>query len=341
MNVLVIGGTSFFGKDIVDIALNRGHRVTVFSRGNQRPDFWDKVEHILGDRSDQSDFEAKLKGQEYDAVIDNVAYSRNHVESALKAMWGNIGRYVLTSSVAVYFNIPRFRLPVRETDVDFCATEDPQPGIGSLSTYAAGKIGAEKALCEQTSVEYTIIRPPLVMGPEDGVNRIQFYYQRILDGEPLILANGGVQALQPIYRRDLALSYLLAIESPSAVNQSYTVAGTSVFRLVDWLELSAEYLGARLNNIDIPMPVIENAGFEYAEPRTYRVPLFCDVSKAVAELGFSQTPVEEWTRRTAEWYLSSTHEKDSPGYADRDREVELANRYVELTSSLLSNSQES
>ncbi len=46
MKILMIGGTSFFGKEIVELALDAGHEVTIFSRGNARPDFWDRELHL-------------------------------------------------------------------------------------------------------------------------------------------------------------------------------------------------------------------------------------------------------------------------------------------------------
>lgn len=93
MKILVIGGTSFFGKDIVELALDAGHQVAVFSRGNQRPDFWERVDHISGDRTDKIDFAKKLANQQFDAVIDNIAFNREHVVNALNVFQGNIGRF--------------------------------------------------------------------------------------------------------------------------------------------------------------------------------------------------------------------------------------------------------
>ena len=61
MKVLVIGGTRYMGRIAVQRMLERGDRVTIFSRGNTRPEWWDQVEHIPGDRKDPTDFAAKLK----------------------------------------------------------------------------------------------------------------------------------------------------------------------------------------------------------------------------------------------------------------------------------------
>ena len=63
MNILIIGGTGYMGRITVRLLLDRGDDVTVFSRGTSKPEWWDRVEHIQGDREDREDFEAKLKGK--------------------------------------------------------------------------------------------------------------------------------------------------------------------------------------------------------------------------------------------------------------------------------------
>jgi nucleoside-diphosphate-sugar epimerase len=64
MDILIIGGTRYMGRIAVQRMLERGDNVTVFSRGNKKPDWWDRVRHILGDRDMRDDFKAKLKGRQ-------------------------------------------------------------------------------------------------------------------------------------------------------------------------------------------------------------------------------------------------------------------------------------
>ena len=74
MNILVIGGTRYMGRIMVQNLLDQGDEVTIFSRGNTQPDWWGQVSHIQGDRNDRDDFRAKLKGLAFDAVVDTQAY---------------------------------------------------------------------------------------------------------------------------------------------------------------------------------------------------------------------------------------------------------------------------
>lgn len=340
MKILIIGGTSFFGKEIVELALDAGHKVTVFSRGNARPDFWNQIDHITGDRNDAVDFANKLANKRFDAVIDNIASNRDHVVNTLTALEDNIGRYILTSTTAVYIGAGPFDQPLCEDDVKYDLPENPQlapfpkPTPAGMVSYATGKIAAEKALIEQEQVPYTIIRPHIVVGPEDNSGRPQFFFQRLTDGNPLVLINGGVQSVQFVFSRDLARSYLLALDSTNAVNQVYTITGDTTCRLVDWVEMAANYLGVQPNVIPIPLDVVQKADFTYAENWVLRGTLTFDVSKAVADLGFQPTPIEKWTKMVARWYQETTHANDSPGYADRKKEIEFAEKYLEKIAQL-------
>ncbi|MBC9866611.1 MAG: hypothetical protein F7O42_01805 [Opitutae bacterium] len=96
MNLLIIGGTAYFGTDTVELGL------TICTRGNTRPPFWDRVSHIAVDRTDPQAFAKALRGKSFDAVIDNIAYTAEEVVNALDVFKGNIGRYILTTSAVVF-----------------------------------------------------------------------------------------------------------------------------------------------------------------------------------------------------------------------------------------------
>ena len=332
MKILIIGGTSFFGKEIVKQALDAGHEVTVFSRGSARPEFWEHIDHIPGDRNDANDLAMKLANKQFDAVIDNIAFNGQHIENLLAALKGNIGRFILTSTTAVYIGAGPFDQPLREADVKYDLPENPQlatfpkPTGTGMIRYATGKLAAEKALIQQ-GVPYTIIRPHIVMGPEDNSGRLQFYCQRLLDGKPIMLTNGGVQSIQFVFSRDLAGSYLLALQNPNAANQVYTLAGSKTCRLVDWVELVASYLGVQSELVAVPDDVLQSADFSYAENWVLRGTLTFDVSKAITDLGFQPATIEILTKIAVDWYKQAIHPDDSPGYAERGKEVKFVEKY--------------
>ena len=101
MKVLLIGGTLYFGKMIVRSLLERGDDVTIYSRGNSRPEFWDECHHIIGDRTLYDEFASNLAGKKFAAVIDNLAFKVEDVQAVTRALKGNVGKYIVASTVSI------------------------------------------------------------------------------------------------------------------------------------------------------------------------------------------------------------------------------------------------
>lgn len=329
-SVLVIGGTTFFGKAIVEHLLKDGHTVTVFSRGQQLPSFMENVSHVKGDRNNEDDF-AQMKGQSFDAVIDNIAYTAADVRQALDVFKGNIGRYIFTSSAASYYTAS-MTMPLKEPNVDFSFTPPEEEKDTPLWTYTMGKIEGEQTLFEQSDIPFTIIRPPIVLGPEDVTLRGYFYFQRLMDGKPLILSNGGVQSFRLAYSQDLAKGYLLAMNSEQAAGQAYNIAQGEVVTLKSMIDLSAEALGAKADIVSIPSDIFEKTEFEYPETYARMTNFMLDNSKAEKELGYTTTPFKDWISETVLWYRDEYQGKDSAGYEHRDKEVEFAEWFQQATN---------
>ena len=101
MRILIIGGTRFVGRHLVEAALARSHEVTLFNRGKSNPDLFPQVETIIGDRAKDLD---KLKGRVWEAVIDVVGYLPRLVRLSAESLEATIGRYVFISTISVYEN---------------------------------------------------------------------------------------------------------------------------------------------------------------------------------------------------------------------------------------------
>ena len=99
MNILIIGGTRFLGRHLVESALERGHRVTLFNRGQTNPGLFPQVETILGDR--ETDLEV-LAGRHWEAVIDTCGYFPRLVKLSAEALKDAVAQYLFISTVSVY-----------------------------------------------------------------------------------------------------------------------------------------------------------------------------------------------------------------------------------------------
>lgn len=314
MRVLVIGGTAFFGKAIVRAMLDRGHEVTIFSRGRERPDFWGEVAHIAGDRFDRDAFHEALAGREFDAVVDNIAFTAADVQSAVDLFRGRTHRYLFTSSGAVYGTRPDVVDPRREADVEHGATAD-------LGDYARGKVEGERVLLEQEGLPYTIIRPPVVVGADDPLQRGWFYIQRVADGGPVLLANGGVQRVRFAYSEDLGESFALALENPHAAYRAFNVAQREIPTVATLVRMAAESLGSDAPIVPIGPGTSAPEGLDYQEPWEFTRGGFLDITRAETELDYDPRPIADWWPETVRYYRERYQGDDSPGYGQRAAEV--------------------
>jgi nucleoside-diphosphate-sugar epimerase len=337
MRVLIIGGTRYMGRLAVEQLLERGDDVTVFSRGNARPGWWDRVRHIAGDRGDRPDFVAKLKGRSFDAVIDMRAFRKEDVESAHDAFYGTCGRYLLVSTGSVYMrDLVDYatRCPFREADVDWSSIDYTYPE--GQDAYGVGKRHCEKWLQESSRLPYTVIRVPAVFGWDDPTARMWWWVRRALDGGGVVVPAEHRGVFRTLYAADAARAFLRAIDLPAAANQTYHIAMQELLSVERWTRLIWDAADNGASLTFVPEAVIRRQPglAAYAPPLTRPVSAVWDLSKAQGDLGFRSTPVARWVRDTVDWYRE--HQEDDPrtAYTHRAAELELADRWRAAFDSL-------
>ena len=193
MRILVLGGTQFLGRHVVDAALERGHELTLFNRGQTRPELFPDVEKLQGDRDGNLD---ALQGRSFDAVVDTSGYVPRIVRETLDAL-DEVGHYTFVSSISVYASLalpPDEHSPVAELAEP---TEDWREAYGEL-----------KALCEAVVQERYpdafIPRPGLIVGPWDPTGRFTYWPLRIAAGGRVLAPAPADAPAQVIDARDLA-----------------------------------------------------------------------------------------------------------------------------------------
>ena len=324
MKVLVIGGTLYFGKVIVRKLLERGDEVTIFSRGNTRPDFWDDVDHIQGDRNERDDFVDKLKDKEFDAVVDNLAFKVEDAKAVVKALQGRTGKYLVASTVSIYGAAGHFN------EWRTLATQDRPTYMDEyIDLYAQGKRQIERYLSETPDFPSVVLRVPATLGPEDPSLRSWWYLQRIQDGREIIMRDGGSNVFRIGFRDDVAQAFIDAMDSPNTANQTYNICQDEILTMRRFLEVIAEQAGRPLNTVSIPgeaaemfsdLPWNEVIFDHYSRPPVYVM----SIAKARRDFSLRNTPFTDWARETVEWYGDQYDGGDSAFYDRRDEEVALA-----------------
>ena len=201
MKILVLGGTQFVGRHIVNAALERGHQVTLFHRGTRDP--FPQCKNILGDR--EHDLE-RLQG-EWDAVVDTCGYVPRVVGLSATHLEPHVKRYAFISSISAYASL---------ADVP-----DENAALGQLEEQTeeitGGSYGPLKAQCEKVVTDTfgsrgLVIRPGLIVGPFDPTDRFSYWVDRVARGGEVLAPEGPAQRTCFIDARDLAAFAIHALE---------------------------------------------------------------------------------------------------------------------------------
>lgn len=204
MRILVLGGTRFAGRAIVEAALGRGDAVTMFNRGITNPGLFPGVETVIGDRSE--DLYA-LGRREFDAVVDVACYDPAAARLSAGALKDRVGRYVFVSTVSVYASAA-----TTEAQLEDAPLAELRPGAADpLENYGANKALCEAVIREAYGDRALIGRPGLISGPHDPTDRFPYWPRRIARGGRVLAPGDAGDLTQVIDVRDLAAFLLDAI----------------------------------------------------------------------------------------------------------------------------------
>lgn len=205
MKLLILGGTRFLGHHFVKAALASGHEITLFNRGRHAGA---SVETIQGDRYHDL---ARLKGRRWDAVIDTCGMLPRSVRAAAELLSDAVEIYVFVSSQNAYASVST--LGVNESSALATLTPEKLEEANAIDTSgdpAYGTLyGGLKALCEQAAEEVMpnrvlVIRPGLIVGPDDYTDRFTYWPLRVARGGEVLAPDRPDRFVQFIDVRDLA-----------------------------------------------------------------------------------------------------------------------------------------
>ena len=343
MRVLVIGGTQFFGRKAVDMLLEKGHGVTVMSRGSGTLP-WSRadVTHLQADRNDSDRVRQLIGDETYDVIFDNIAMNAEHVRAVTRS-GADIGHYIVMSSGSVYHHedhVPAGRYVFSEGNTEMDWTDMMKPLHedavpldvdwlqreleGERGAYRRGKMEAEREAVlaeEDTGTPFTIFRPPQVEGPWDPTRRTEFFARRVADEAGIIVPTEGRGVVfQKVFRDDIAGAVLAAIDNHRAYNRAYNIAQQEILSLERYLYVISDCLGVRPPRIvDLGKAELEQLGDGYHVP--IPSPKTVTLERAFDDLDYSPTPYLGWMKLTLDWIFSAD---EPPEYrALRQRELQM------------------
>ncbi len=315
MRTLVLGGTSFVGRAVVQDLLARGSEVTLFGRGRTGPELFPGVQRRTGDRS-TGDY-ASLADGSWDAVVDVSGYLPRHVAEAADALDDRVGRYLFVSTGSVY---DRRRAP--EAMTEDAPRLPPERDTEEITddTYGPLKVACEDDVRTRYGGQATVVRPGIVAGPHDPTDRFTWWVRRAARGGRVALPGRPDQPVQVVDSRDLArlVTSLLSADRPGTYNAVGPADPTTLAGLV---EVCAAAAGTSVEVVPVDPAAVER-GFPLVLPDPSWDVMFRRSAAAARAAGMPATPLE----RTAADVLGWDRERGEPplqlGLAP-EREAEL------------------
>lgn len=320
MNLLVLGGTRFVGRQLVLTALERGHTVTVFTRGQTGDDPPPTVERLRGDR-DAGELGAmtgpEQPGRTWDACLDVSGYLPRVVEQSAELLKNAVKRYLFISTVSVYAGGQSGPI-----------TEDS--ALATLSTPGSEDIradyGALKVICEDKVRQIygqraTIVRSGLVAGPFDHTGRFTYWALRAKQGGVALAPGDGQDITQVIDVRDLAAFTVRLLEEDTA--GTFNAVGEPL-PFAAFLDQVAVGVGARPEWRWLPKAEMDRLGGEQSWPvYAHREPVLNIQPTRARAAGLKLRSLADTAQGTLAWAQASGVEGAGPS---AEREAELLAR---------------
>jgi 2'-hydroxyisoflavone reductase len=310
--LLILGGTGFIGPHMVRYAVERGHQVTIFTRGRTQADLPD-VEHLIGDRN--GDLES-LTGRQWDVVLDNNSRDYRWTRFSAEFLKDAAERYLFVSSISAYAPTGLegegrvFMEPIMdEASTLFTPPDDFKDGdeapYGLTKTLAEGE--AEAAFPGRA----TIVRPGLIVGPGDTSDRFTYWPVRINQGGEVLAPGTGVDATQVIDVRDLT-EWIVRLVEQGATGAFNGTGPEARLSMAEMLYGIRAITSTPVKFTWVPAPFLAEHGVRPWSHMPTWIPgdpqSFVSVAKAV-EAGLTFRPLAVTARDTLEYYESRPQEE--------------------------------
>ena len=315
---LGIGGTRFIGRHAVRELLDHDYEVAILNRGTHENPFADddRVTHVEGDRTNERALRTARLSVEPDVVIDCVAYRPADVEVATD-VFADVDGYVFVSSGAAY---AAERIPKREgvTPLHSCTPE--QATDDGDATYGNRKAAGDRAVfaAAEDGVSAAAVRPCIVYGPHDYTERLDYWIDRVLSYDRVVIPGDGDNVWHRAYVEDVARALRIVAErgEPGA---AYNVGDRRAVTLSEMVETIAAVADTECTPVPADADALAAGGLEPEDFILYReYPHLLDTC-ALADLGWDSTPVEEAMARS----VADHRESDRDGGEwDPGREAE-------------------
>jgi nucleoside-diphosphate-sugar epimerase len=318
MKVLFIGGTGLISTAIARQLLQQNHEVTLFNRGKSENRVGGSARVIEGDRNDFAAFERQFADEEFDVVVDMVAFKPEQSESAVRAFAGRTKQFIHCSTVCVYSG-PVQQIPTTETE--------PFHSIGG---YGKAKIECEQLLMkahEAGTIPVTIMRPSHSYGEGGSIIRscgpADTFVDRLRKKKPIVVQGDGNSLWASCHVDDVARGFIGVMGNGKCLGEAYNITGDEWMTWNTYHEQVAEVVGGAFEPAHIPTDTLREVAPKMSGG-TYEIfawPSVFDNSKIKRDTDYTSQTISfrEGVKRTLEWLESKDRiaNSDEDHYEDR------------------------
>ena len=253
LRVLFIGGSGVISSACAELAVEQGIELTVLNRGQTRDRPLPAAARVRNaDVRNPAQVREVLGDASFDAVVDWVAYTPEHVEADIELFRGRVGQYVFISSASAY-QTPPSRMPVTEST----------PLRNPFWQYSRDKIACEDRLVRayrQENFPATIVRPShtydKTLVPLDGGWTV---LGRIRQGKPVIVHGDGTSLWTLTHHRDFAAGFVPLLAHPRTLGEAFHITSDDVLTWNQITEALAAAAGGPADIVHVPSDLIAAA----------------------------------------------------------------------------------
>ncbi len=301
--MIVLGGTRFIGRAIVEELAGADHQLLIVHRGNLEPDDMPPVTHLHAERQDLAAHREELAAFQPDAAIDCRALTREDSEIAIRALPDGI-RLVVISSIDVYRAFGAVN-DDRETDpVPLDERSPVRPTRYPYRGQAPGLDDYDKLDVEDVYLPHraTSVRLPMVYGEHDYQLREEFILRRVRAGRTHIPFGAGMWLHSVAYVRDVARGVHLVLKTPSAAGEVFNLCEDRTYSIRMWSHMILDAAGSQAELVRVADELLPE---DLKPTGAMTQHIACSAQKARSLLGWTTSDPAESLQTTVRWHLAN------------------------------------
>jgi nucleoside-diphosphate-sugar epimerase len=326
MKVLFIGGTGVISSACSQLAVEHGIELYLFNRGQTRRDIPVGAHVISGDIRDVEFATKVLANKTFDAIVDWIAYTPEHIEADIKLFSGKTKQFVFISSASVYQK-PVNSLPITEST----------PLYNPFWEYSRNKIAIEERLnqeYQQNGFPITIVRPShtydKILFPFRGGYAV---LERMLNGQPIIIHGDGTSLWTMTHHSDFAKGFLGLLGNPQAIGEAFHITSDEILCWNQIFEMVADAAGVKPNVVHIPSDFVAKHNKDWGDSllgdKSHSV--IFDNTKIKRMVPKFKTSISFWqgAKEVVDWYVENPVEQ-SIDHAFMNSYKQILNAFTKL-----------